>query len=99
MKAGLIGEILGETGRSICGGVLVSNNRVLTAAHCWNDGVNQVWRLTVVLGSVLLFSGGTRVQSSDVVVHPRWFPLLIRNDIAVIRLSSPVSISGTLSYC
>ncbi|CAK1582751.1 unnamed protein product [Parnassius mnemosyne] len=96
-QAGLISDIIGITGRGVCGGTLISNNRVLTAAHCWYDGQNQGWRFTVVLGSVLLFSGGTRLETSVVALHPNWIPLLVRNDVAVIYLPSSVSTSANIA--
>ncbi|CAH2090400.1 unnamed protein product [Euphydryas editha] len=96
-QAGLLSEIIGiPNQRGICGASLVSPNRLLTAAHCWFDGQNQAWRLTVVLGSTLLYSGGTRILTSDVLMHPIWIPLLVRNDIAIIRLPSNVQLSDTI---
>uniref|UniRef100_A0A2A4K0B4 Peptidase S1 domain-containing protein n=1 Tax=Heliothis virescens TaxID=7102 RepID=A0A2A4K0B4_HELVI len=96
-QAGLLASYAGISGTGICGGSLVSANRVITAAHCWFDGINQAWLFTVVLGSTTLFSGGTRIETSAVALHPNWQPLLVRNDVAVIYLPSAVQFSNTIS--
>ncbi|CAK1591456.1 unnamed protein product [Parnassius mnemosyne] len=70
---------------SVCGSSLLSNTRLLTAGHCWFDGRNQAREFTVVLGSTRLFSGGTRVRTSDVQTHSNYNTNTLNNDLAIIK--------------
>lgn len=70
----------------MCGSSLVSNTRLVTAAHCWRDRSNQGRQLTVVLGSTNLFSGGHRVTTSNVQVHANYNVDNLNNDVAVISI-------------
>ncbi|XP_045774711.1 collagenase-like [Maniola jurtina] len=72
--------------QSVCGSSLLSNTRAVTAAHCWRHGINQAREFLVVLGSTLLFSGGTRVSTSSVSTHANYNMLTLNNDIAMIML-------------
>ncbi|XP_026763694.1 collagenase-like [Galleria mellonella] len=72
---------------SVCGSSLLSNTRAVTAAHCWFDGRQNARQLTIVLGSLRLFSGGTRITTSSVAVHANYNPNNLNNDIAIINLS------------
>ncbi|XP_052747944.1 collagenase-like [Galleria mellonella] len=74
-------------GTSVCGSSLLSNTRAVTAAHCWFDGRQNARQLTIVLGSLRLFSGGTRITTSSVAVHANYNPNNLNNDIAIIGLS------------
>ncbi|KPJ20760.1 Collagenase [Papilio xuthus] len=81
--AGLV--ITLNTGRtSVCGAALVSSYRLVTAAQCWWDGRAQAYSVLAVLGSVRLFSGGTRVSASAVIAHAGYDPATLHNDIAVL---------------
>ncbi|XP_013145047.1 PREDICTED: collagenase-like [Papilio polytes] len=71
-------------GTSVCGSSLLSNTRLVTAAHCWWDGRNRARQFTVVLGSIRLFSGGTRLNTNNVQMHGSWNPNNANNDVAII---------------
>lgn len=45
---------------------MLTNTRAVIAAHCWDDGDAEGRRLTIVYGSLTLFSEGTRVTTRDV---------------------------------
>ncbi|CAH0625496.1 unnamed protein product [Chrysodeixis includens] len=80
---------------SVCGASLISNTRLVTAAHCYHDGQVTANSFTVVLGSSTLFSGGTRIPTTNIVMHPQWNPSTAANDIALIHVPS-VSFSNVI---
>lgn len=71
---------------SLCGGSLISSNSIITAAHCYFDGIVTANDFTSVLGSNLLFSGGLRILTNDITVHPEYDVEMISNDIAIIKI-------------
>ncbi|XP_053608862.1 brachyurin-like [Plodia interpunctella] len=94
--AGLLISFVNIAGQSACGSSLLSATRLVTAAHCWFDGVNQASSYTVVLGSQFLFYGGTRIITSTVITHPQWTPSTLHNDVAVIYLPTSVPFSASI---
>ncbi|XP_041983514.1 collagenase-like [Aricia agestis] len=79
--------ILTNGATSVCGSSLLSNTKLVTAAHCWRDSRNQARQFTVVLGSARLFSGGQRITTSNVQVHAGYNTNTLNNDVAMITIS------------
>ena len=79
---------------TLCGGAVLSSSWIVTAAHCM-AGVSPS-QVTVFAGSNTRFSGQSRI-ASNVIVHPGYDSNTKVNDIALIQLSSPLSMTSSVS--
>ncbi|EDW78198.1 uncharacterized protein Dwil_GK24137 [Drosophila willistoni] len=75
-------------GSHFCGGSLINSNTVVTAAHCMQRYTSS--QMQVRLGSTLRNEGGEVVSVKNFKFHENYNKTLMINDVAVIKLSSPV---------
>lgn len=71
-----------------CGGSIINQRWILTAAHCLPSFSAST--VTVVTNTLTLNSGGDVYRASRLIMHPNYSSALIRNDVALVQVSSNI---------
>ncbi|MFP2906214.1 trypsin-like serine protease [Pyxidicoccus sp. 3LFB2] len=82
------------SGSHFCGGSVLNENWILTAQHCVNSG-GSISRPGRILAGSTSRSGTGQVRTvAEVVVYPGYVDANVGKDIALLRLSTPLDLSG-----
>ncbi|XP_070794561.1 cationic trypsin-3-like [Pituophis catenifer annectens] len=83
-----------NVGKHICGGSIINNQWIVSAAHC------SMSRIQVRLGehSLTKYDGSEQhIDAAKIILHPKYNPQTLDNDIMLIKLSKPASLNSRVS--
>uniref|UniRef100_A0A8D0HF36 Coagulation factor XI n=1 Tax=Sphenodon punctatus TaxID=8508 RepID=A0A8D0HF36_SPHPU len=82
--------------KHICGGSIISNQLILTAAHC-TEGLQipSLWRVyTGILNQSQITKGAPFFNVQEIIPHPQYEIAESGYDIALIKLDKPMNYTG-----
>ncbi|XP_053661097.1 chymotrypsin-2-like [Anopheles marshallii] len=81
-------------GMHICGGAVLNQQWVITAGSCMAGRTTSDTR--VIVGAYRLSQGGFNMGLRRIIIHPNFASETLANDVAVVRVSSPIVFSDAV---
>lgn len=77
-----------------CGGSIIAENKILTAAHCVFSA--EPYEIVVRAGSTNVSCNGPRERVKEIIIHPKFLTLGYGHDLAILILEAPLTYSKNI---
>ncbi|XP_041974875.1 trypsin, alkaline C-like [Aricia agestis] len=84
----------GASYTQICGGTIINNRAILSAAHCFDGDAAWQWRIRV--GSTNANSGGVVHNTNRIINHASYNRNTMDNDIAILHSASTFTFNNNV---
>ncbi|XP_051948416.1 coagulation factor XI-like [Xyrauchen texanus] len=80
--------------KHFCGGSIIANKWIITAAHCFSSSQTQ---LSVSVGLTKLSEDEVKYEVEKVIMHPGYDGSTLENDIALLKLKTPITFTDRIA--
>ncbi|XP_017469616.1 PREDICTED: trypsin-like [Rhagoletis zephyria] len=85
-----------KLGGHFCGGSLLNENIVVTAAHCLQSF--KATNMRIRAGSTNNKKGGELIKVAALKYHPDYNPATIENDVGILKLATPLQQTASIRF-
>nr|XP_009858553.2 suppressor of tumorigenicity 14 protein-like [Ciona intestinalis] len=79
-----------------CGGSIISERAILTAGHCVDFLSSPYVKVVVGRHSINGNKGEQLINVAEIIFHPDYLPITLRNDIAILILNTSITYTSTI---